>query len=91
MATPFLFEKDMTLRRLRQREGWPPPFLLFFLRGMVRWPSPFFLFFFRGWGDGRPPSSLVKEERTRGMATSILTILPEGEGKMTASIVLIML
>ena len=70
MATPFLFEKDMTLRRLRQREGWPPPFLLFFLRGMVRCPSPFFLLFYRGWEDGRP-HPLLRKNRTKGITTSL--------------------
>ena len=35
--------KDKTFRRKRKREGWPPPFLLLFLKGTRRWPPPFFL------------------------------------------------
>ena len=40
------------------REGWPPPFLLFFLKGMGRCLPSFFLLLFTGLGDGRPPPSL---------------------------------
>ena len=49
-------------------------------------------------GGGRPPSELKKklperltyEEKGRGMATSILTILTEGTAGMATSILLIL-
>ena len=48
----------MNIGRRRQTEGWPPPFLLFFLKGTGRWTHPLFLFFFRRWGGGYPLPSL---------------------------------
>jgi hypothetical protein len=42
--------------REREREGWPPPFLLLFLTGMGNWPTPLFLFSIKGWGDAPLPS-----------------------------------
>ena len=69
--------------------------LLVLRQGIRRWPPPFFLFFFRRCGDGHPLPSLrkkkqrdefKKKKQERGMAISILTILPSGDGEMITSL-----
>ena len=74
----FRRKKEVSMRRRRKREGWPPPFSLFFLQGLEGWPRPFFVFFFKKQGDGHlhflilvygvgrwPPSPSVEIRRKR--------------------------
>ena len=51
---------------------------------------PFFLFFFNGWGDGHIHSH-YSSLRDGEMATSSLTVLPQGDGVMATSILLFLL
>ena len=53
-------EKEVVKLRSRvKREGWPPLFLLFFLKGLEKWPPPFLLFFLKGLGRRPPPFCLL--------------------------------
>ena len=74
-------EKDLTLRRNQNRQGWSPPFLILFLEGDREIATTVFLF--RGWGGRHHPPNLrekkilVQEEKTkRGLASSIFIIFP---------------
>ena len=67
MTTPFQVEEDINLSRNRKREGWPPTFLLLFLKGAGELTTSMLAIFVKD-GDG--------EE-----ATSRLTFIPEGDAE----------
>ena len=80
-------------------ERWPFPFLLLLLKGNGEMATSILLsLLFDMWRWLPPSPSLRKGNRGQfgkkkaeiGMATSILTILPQGDGEMTASILTIL-
>jgi hypothetical protein len=63
----------------RKREGWPPPFVLFFLKRVGGLPHPFFCLLFRGLGGGRPHAK-EKEKRQGWPPPSLLLFFGERWG-----------
>jgi len=53
---------ECTKEREREREGWPPPFLLLFLTWTGRWPPSSFLSSVKGWGASHQVSEFKDRE-----------------------------
>ena len=82
-ASSYLKRKILIKKEIKEREGWPPPFLIFFLKGAGDMTTSILLYYssLGRWGDGHMHSH-YSSLRGGKMATSIPTILPQGAIKI---------